>query len=221
MNCSSGTTSSSASAADWTAARGRGAAVVLEGPAGIGKTSLVAAARRLAADRGLRSLAARGGELERDFAYGVVRQLFERPWPQRRRAPGSPGWRVPRRFRRRSWARPNRRAGARAGSPGATPVRGRSDRRRAARAVLADGEHLGRHAAARDRRRPALGRRRRRCGSSPTSPGASRSSRSCCSPPAGRRSNPTRPSWSRHSSPIRACPGSSRRRSAPPRSATW
>ena len=61
------------------AARGRGAAVVLDGPAGIGKTSLVAAARRLAADRGLRSLAARGGELERDFAYGVVRQLFEAP----------------------------------------------------------------------------------------------------------------------------------------------
>jgi ATP/maltotriose-dependent transcriptional regulator MalT len=54
-------------------------AVVLDGPAGIGKTSLVAAARRLAADRGLRSLAARGGELERDFAYGVVRQLFEAP----------------------------------------------------------------------------------------------------------------------------------------------
>ena len=61
------------------AARGRGAAVLLDGPAGIGKTSLVAAARRLAADRDLRSLAARGGELERDFAYGVVRQLFEAP----------------------------------------------------------------------------------------------------------------------------------------------
>src|SRR4029079_19527588 len=61
------------------AARGRGAAVLLDGAAGIGKTSLVAAARRLAADRDLRSLAARGGELERDFAYGVVRQLFEAP----------------------------------------------------------------------------------------------------------------------------------------------
>jgi hypothetical protein len=61
------------------AARGRGAAVLLDGPAGIDKTSLVAAARRLAADRDLRSLAARGGELERDFAYGVVRQLFEAP----------------------------------------------------------------------------------------------------------------------------------------------
>jgi len=61
------------------AACGRGAAVVLDGPAGIGKTSLVTAARQLARDRGLRSLAARGGELERDFAYGVVRQLFEAP----------------------------------------------------------------------------------------------------------------------------------------------
>src|ERR1700751_2646471 len=60
------------------AARGRGAAVLLDGPAGMGKTSLVAAAG-LAADRDLRSLAARGGELERDFAYGVVRQLFEAP----------------------------------------------------------------------------------------------------------------------------------------------
>ena len=60
------------------AARGRGAAVVLEGPAGIGKTSLLEAAVRLADAAGLGVLAARGGELERDFAYGVVRQLLER-----------------------------------------------------------------------------------------------------------------------------------------------
>jgi predicted ATPase len=53
------------------AADGRGAAVLLEGPAGIGKTSLLDAARRLADGR-LRVLEARGGELERDFAYGVV-----------------------------------------------------------------------------------------------------------------------------------------------------
>jgi DNA-binding CsgD family transcriptional regulator len=59
------------------AADGRGATVVLEGPAGIGKTSLIEAAARLAAEAGFEVLAARGGELERDFAYGVVRQLFE------------------------------------------------------------------------------------------------------------------------------------------------
>ncbi len=59
------------------AAGGYGGAVVLEGPAGIGKTSLVAACCDLAAERGLQRLTARGGELERDFAYGVVRQLFE------------------------------------------------------------------------------------------------------------------------------------------------
>jgi DNA-binding CsgD family transcriptional regulator/tetratricopeptide (TPR) repeat protein len=60
------------------AAEGRGAAILLEGPAGIGKTSLLEAAVRLAGDTRLGVLQARGGELERDFAYGVVRQLFER-----------------------------------------------------------------------------------------------------------------------------------------------
>jgi predicted ATPase len=59
------------------AADGRGAAVVLEGPAGIGKTSLMQAAARLAVHARFDVLAARGGELERDFPYGVVRQLFE------------------------------------------------------------------------------------------------------------------------------------------------
>src|ERR1700748_1641390 len=61
------------------AARGRGATALRDGPGATGKTSLVAAARRLAADRDLRSLAARGGELERDFASGVVRPLFAAP----------------------------------------------------------------------------------------------------------------------------------------------
>jgi DNA-binding CsgD family transcriptional regulator len=60
------------------ATRGRGAAVVVEGPAGIGKTSLLEAAVRLGGAAGLDVLAARGGELERDVAYGVVRQLLER-----------------------------------------------------------------------------------------------------------------------------------------------
>jgi DNA-binding CsgD family transcriptional regulator len=58
---------------------GRGAFVVVEGPAGIGKTALLAAARTAAADGGMRVLRSRGAELERDFAFGVVRQLFEPP----------------------------------------------------------------------------------------------------------------------------------------------
>jgi predicted ATPase len=56
---------------------GRGTFVVLEGPAGIGKTALLAAARTAAAESGMRVLCARGTELERDFAFGVARQLFE------------------------------------------------------------------------------------------------------------------------------------------------
>ena len=56
---------------------GHGRFVVVEGPAGIGKTALLAAARLAAADSGMRVLRARGTEMERDFAFGVVRQLFE------------------------------------------------------------------------------------------------------------------------------------------------
>jgi DNA-binding CsgD family transcriptional regulator len=58
---------------------GRGTFVVVEGPAGIGKTALLAAARTAAADGGMRVVRSRGTELERDFAFGVVRQLFEPP----------------------------------------------------------------------------------------------------------------------------------------------
>ncbi len=50
---------------------------MIEGRPGIGKTRLVAEARAAAAAAGLEVLAARGGELEEEFAYGVVRQLFE------------------------------------------------------------------------------------------------------------------------------------------------
>jgi DNA-binding CsgD family transcriptional regulator len=58
---------------------GRGRFLVIEGPAGIGKTALLAAARAAAAKDGMRVLRSRGTELERDFAFGVVRQLFEPP----------------------------------------------------------------------------------------------------------------------------------------------
>jgi DNA-binding CsgD family transcriptional regulator len=56
---------------------GRGALTLVEGPPGIGKTELLAAAAARARERGMRVLTARGGELERSFPYAVVRQLFE------------------------------------------------------------------------------------------------------------------------------------------------
>jgi DNA-binding CsgD family transcriptional regulator len=59
------------------AADGTAGLVLVEGPAGIGKSRLLAATRALADERGLRVLAARGGELERDFPFGIVRQMFE------------------------------------------------------------------------------------------------------------------------------------------------
>ena len=61
------------------ACRGRGRFLVVEGPAGIGKTALLAEARTAAVRGGMRVLRSRGTELERDFAFGVVRQLFEPP----------------------------------------------------------------------------------------------------------------------------------------------
>src|SRR5262249_29219110 len=51
--------------------------VLIEGPAGIGKSRLVEELIRRAADRGMRALVGRGAHLERDFPFGVVRQLFE------------------------------------------------------------------------------------------------------------------------------------------------
>src|SRR5262247_3846642 len=56
---------------------GDGRFVVIEGTAGIGKTRLLGEARAIAGSAEMRVLAARGGELEGDFAYGIVRQLFE------------------------------------------------------------------------------------------------------------------------------------------------
>src|SRR6201996_3084940 len=56
---------------------GRSRAGLIEGPAGIGKSRLLGALRDGAAQRGIRALAARGSELEREFPFGVVRQLFE------------------------------------------------------------------------------------------------------------------------------------------------
>jgi DNA-binding CsgD family transcriptional regulator len=54
---------------------GAGGAVVVQGTPGIGKSSLLAAAR--AAADNLQVVVARGSELEREFAFGIVRQLLE------------------------------------------------------------------------------------------------------------------------------------------------
>jgi predicted ATPase len=59
------------------AGAGEGRLLAVEGPAGIGKTTLLAAARERAAAAGMTVLSARGSELERDFAWGVVHQLVE------------------------------------------------------------------------------------------------------------------------------------------------
>jgi DNA-binding CsgD family transcriptional regulator len=59
------------------AAASAGTLTIVEGAPGIGKTRLLAAARRAGREHGMRELSARGAELERDFPYGVVRQLLE------------------------------------------------------------------------------------------------------------------------------------------------
>jgi hypothetical protein len=59
------------------AAEGHGALVLVEGPAGIGKTTLLRAVCARARERGIRALSARGLALEQGFSYGIVRQLLE------------------------------------------------------------------------------------------------------------------------------------------------
>ena len=83
--------------------------MVFEGPAGIGKSSLLAAARTAAA-ADLRVLSARGGELERELPFGIVRQLLEPVVAGLRRGGAStPCWPGRRRWRSPSSLRPIRR----------------------------------------------------------------------------------------------------------------
>ena len=64
------------------AASGRtGRVVLVEGPAGIGKTSLLGVARVAASARGFAVVAALGLEHERDNAWGCARRLFARRSP--------------------------------------------------------------------------------------------------------------------------------------------
>jgi len=59
------------------AGAGRGGLIMVESAAGNGKSTLLAATAEQAAASGLKVLRARGSELERGLAFGVVRQLFE------------------------------------------------------------------------------------------------------------------------------------------------
>jgi DNA-binding NarL/FixJ family response regulator len=56
---------------------GNGRTVAIEAGAGLGKTRLLQEVRRAAASGGLSVLSARATELERDFTFALVRQLFE------------------------------------------------------------------------------------------------------------------------------------------------
>ena len=59
---------------------GAGSVVVLEAPAGKGKSRLLRVAGDMARATGLQVLVARGSHLERDFPFGVAIQLFEPRW---------------------------------------------------------------------------------------------------------------------------------------------
>ena len=59
------------------ACAGEGRVVLVEGPAGVGKTALLEETRRIAAALGMATLVAHAGEFERDFPFTVVRQLLE------------------------------------------------------------------------------------------------------------------------------------------------
>lgn len=61
---------------------GMGSVVVLDAAPGLGKTALLRHARDFAAASGATVLSARGAQLERDFTFGVVRQLFEPALPR-------------------------------------------------------------------------------------------------------------------------------------------
>lgn len=56
---------------------GAGATALIEGPAGIGKTSLLTSIRERAAMAGMAVLHGRGSALEREYAMGLVRQCLE------------------------------------------------------------------------------------------------------------------------------------------------
>ncbi|GAA3291981.1 AAA family ATPase [Streptomyces cinereospinus] len=64
-------------AADGTPYRGRGRLIAFTGPAGLGKTRLLAEARARAVAHGCTVLSGRGGENEQELAFHLVRQLVQ------------------------------------------------------------------------------------------------------------------------------------------------
>lgn len=56
---------------------GAGRFVLVVGSAGLGKTQLIAEAKRICAGAGYTVVSARGAELEREFGFGIVRQLVD------------------------------------------------------------------------------------------------------------------------------------------------
>ena len=104
---------------------GRGGVAVIEGPAGIGKTTLVRHALALADD--MTVLTASGSELEHEFGFGVVRQLLERAAAGRLEgaaalAAPALGLSAPARPRRRRPRRPTRGSRRCTGSTGSSPT---------------------------------------------------------------------------------------------------
>jgi len=69
------------------AAEGEGAALVLHGDPGIGKTTLLARARRLAAGRGMKTLACSGVPTEANLPFAGLHQLL---WPEMAMFPSIP-----------------------------------------------------------------------------------------------------------------------------------
>jgi DNA-binding CsgD family transcriptional regulator/tetratricopeptide (TPR) repeat protein len=59
------------------ALEGRGSVVAIEGPPGIGKSSLVKSCLELARERGMYTISVRATELERSYPYGIVRQTSD------------------------------------------------------------------------------------------------------------------------------------------------
>ncbi len=120
---------------------GEGLCLIIEGPAGLGKTRLLDAAHGLAQDEGYRVLGARAGEREREYSWGAVRSLL-RADPDRLRPGGARGALVGTGGRRPQPARGERRlrrvptrpptrsstasTGSSAGSPTASPCCSRS-----------------------------------------------------------------------------------------------
>ena len=61
------------------AAAGEGATVLVEGPAGVGKTTVVGMFAEAAARRGMGIVGARATPVEQSEAWAVSRRLFDRP----------------------------------------------------------------------------------------------------------------------------------------------